>query len=224
MTKVLIVSSDHETKKSISKCLSYNGFTVHTTSIASDVWRFFDEIRFEFIMIDLYLIGESGLSLYKSMRQFGYHVPVIMMGEGEFDSVILKDLALENYDYVIKPIKFNELKLKVNHFLEKNFASDRVFTFGDFQIDKRQGIITFRDKLVQLSKMELDILMMLAQKGGEFIHPKKLSIMFEKQNMFFTMSTFYYVNRLRQKLRKFGHDALDIIFIENLGYRLAWQT
>lgn len=221
MSKVLIVSSDHPTKTALSKNLSFNGFTVHSTAFSSDVWKYMEEIRFDFIMIDLYLTGESGLALYKSLRQFGFTVPIMMIGEGDFDEVILKDLSFDNYDYILKPLKLKELKTKVNAFLEASFQ-EKFYSFGEFKIDERKQILVFKDKLVQLSKMELDILMLLAQKSGEIIHPKKIARMFEKQNINFSMSTFYYVSKLRQKLKKIGTHALDITFVENQGYRLAY--
>lgn len=222
MTKVLIVSSDHPTKTALFKNLSYNGFIVHTTAFSSDVWKYLEEINFDFILIDLYLIGESGLALYKSLRQFGFKIPIMMIGEGDFDEIILKDLSHQHYEYIIKPIVYSDLKTRINRLINPRLQDDSFFTFGEYKIDRKQQILHFKDKLVNLSKMELDILVLLAQKSGDIIHPKKIAKMFEKQNINFSMSTFYYVSKLRQKLRKMGCHALDITFIENEGYKLAY--
>ena len=118
MTKVLVVSSDHHTKKTIDQTLTFNGFTVHTATHSYEAWKFLEEIHFDLVMIDMQLDHESGLALYKSLRDFGHEMPLMMIGEGKLDEFLLTDLSSDHYDFILKPLVFRELRDKVNNFFD----------------------------------------------------------------------------------------------------------
>lgn len=222
MTKVLLVTNDSSFKRSMDLTLKYNGFTVQTAPESASAWKLLKEIRFDFIMIDYQLSGESGLAFYKSLRQFGTNVPVLMIGEGEFDEFMLKDLSPECYDYMLKPIKFENFKLKVNNLLAAA-SIERFVSFGEIKIDVRQQLVMVKDRFLQLGKMEMKILMLLAKKTGEVVDPKKIMKVLEAEGNFSNMTPFYYVSKLRGKLKTFAGEAFDISLIGE-GYRLEFRT
>lgn len=224
MTKVLIVTHDSSLKKFIDLSLKHNGFVVHTASDSSEGWKHLREIHFDFIMIDMQLNNESGLGFYKALRQYGNNIPVIMVGEGSFDAFMLKDLSSENYDYIIKPFKFRELRLKVNNFLEASANTERLISFGDLKIDVRQQVVMLQDTFVQLGKMEMKILILLARKTGGFVHPHKIKALLQSEGNYYNMTTFYYISKLRAKLKKIAGDAFDISLVKDLGYKLEFRT
>jgi two-component system response regulator CpxR len=145
-----------------------------------------------------------------------------MMGEGELDNFILKDLAPENYDYILRPIKFKELREKVNGILDQNAPGKKLLSFGSLKIDTKQQLLIFKDKLLQLNNVELDIILLLAQRGGEVIHPRKIMKLLEINGRNPNLSVFYYVSVLRKKLKKYGNEAFDISFIKDQGYTLNY--
>lgn len=220
MSKVLVVSNDSVLKRFIDLTLSHNGFVINTASDSSQGWSFLKEARFDFVIVDYQLNNESGLAFYKSLRQFGTSIPVLMVGEGGFDEFMLKDLSEDNYDYLIKPFKFDVLKIKINRLMQMNLENERMITFGDFRIDVRQQLVMVKDKIVQLGKMEMKILMMLAKKTGGVVDPKKIKKMLEAEGNFYNMTTFYYISKLRGKLKRIAGEALDICLIQNQGYQL----
>lgn len=224
MTKALIVTSDSSFKRYVNLTLSFNGFTVHSASDSASAWKHLKEIRFDFIMVDYQLSEESGLAFYKSLRQFGTNVPVLMIGEGSFDEFMLKDLSPDNYDYLLKPFKFDALKVKINKLLQMNAASERFVSYGDLKIDVRQQLVMVKDRFLQLGKMEMKILMLLAKKTGEVVDPKKIKNILDSEGNFYNMTPFYYVSKLRNKLQSFAGEAFDISLIGNEGYRLEFRT
>lgn len=222
MKTVLLVCHDNKTRNVIEKTLSYMGLSVSVAIEVAVAWRFLESIRFDFVMVDMQLGEESGLNFYKSLRQQGNNIPVMMIGDGDFDKFMLQDLAPENYDYLLKPIRSGALRQRLNHFLEMIAYKEKFHVFGNLKIDMRQQILIYGEKLLQLSSLELDILLMLAQKGGGAIHPKKITKLLEKEGRFYAMSSFYYVNVLRKKLQKYGGNAIDICFIKDQGYKLSF--
>ena len=224
MTKALLLTTDSSFKRYVNLTLSFNGFTVHSASDSAGAWKHLKEIRFDFIMVDYQLSEESGLAFYKSLRQFGTNVPVLMIGEGTFDEFMLKDLSPDNYDYLLKPFKFDALKAKINKLLQMNTTSERFVSFGEMRIDVRQQMVMVKDRFLQLGKMEMKILMLLARKTGEVVDPKKIKNILDSEGNFYNMTPFYYVSKLRNKLKTFAGEAFDISLIGTEGYRLEFRT
>ena len=220
MTKVLILSKDSTLLKFVNFTLKYNGFIVETVSDSAAAWQFLKQVRFDFIMVDYQLNDESGLAFYKALRQFGTNIPILMVGEGLFDEFMLKDLSFDNYDYLLKPFKFKELKKKITSLLHMVNEKEEFVSYGDLRIDVRQQLVIVKDRILQLGKIEMRILMLLAKKTGEVVDPKKIKKLLEAEGSFYGMTPFYYVSRLRIKLKQFAGEAFEISLIKNQGYRL----
>lgn len=224
MTKVLLLTNDSSLKKLVDLTLTYSGFTVHTAGRSEEAWHLLDQVKFSFVMIDYRLSDNSGLEFYKSLRQLGSNLPVLMIGEGDFDAFMLKDLSVDNYDFLLKPFKFRELKVKINSLLKINTQSDEVVCYGELKIDLRQHLVSVKDKIIQLGKMEMRILILLAKKAGNIVDPKAIKKLIEDEGNIPRMTSFYYVSKLRHKMKSFSGEALEIVLIRNQGYILKLRT
>jgi DNA-binding response OmpR family regulator len=223
MTKVLLVSNDSSLRKFINLTLKFNGCSVLSATDSTAAWTFLKEIRFDLIIVDYQLNQESGLAFYKSLRQFGATLPVLMIGEGAFDEFMLKDLSPTNYDYLLKPFKFRELKMKINSLMQAAKIEDDFLTFGDLRIDVRQQLIILKDQILQVGKIEMRLLVLLAKRTGDIVDPKRIKKLLEAEGNYFQMTPFYYVSNLRHKLKQIAGDALEITLIKNEGYRLDFK-
>lgn len=224
MSKILIVSNDSNLKKSVSLTLGFNGFMVNTAVDASQGWKLLHEARFDLVIIDYQLKNESGLAFYKSLRQFGTSLPVMMMGEGIFDEFMLKDLSEENYDYVIKPFNLETLKLKMNHLMQTNTNLEGVRSFSGFRVDIKQQLLIIKEHMIHLGKMEMKIFMLLAKKSNGFVDPKKIKKILDAEAPFYNMSTFYFISKLRSKIKTIAGETIDICLIQNHGYQLVLRS
>lgn len=221
MKKILLVTNDQAAQKTIEKTLTFNNILVTAVDESKQAWNALVGTKFEFVMIDTNLKGESGLSLYKTLRQLGNNIPVMMMGEGNFDKLMLKNLSKENYDYLLKPLRYRTLKMKVNQFLRQNKDTDQNFTLGNLEIDTRQKLLVYGEKLLQLSTLELDIMMMLAKKSGQVIDPRKIAYLIESEGRFYKDSAGALMSTLKEKLKRLESETLDISLIKDKGYKLS---
>lgn len=224
MTKILLLTNDSSLAKFVDFTLKHNGFIVHSVANEREAWTFLKEVRFDFVMIDYRLTNESGLAFYKALRQFGTMIPVLMVGEGAFDEFMLKDLSPDNYDYLLKPFKFRELKIKINTLLQMNKLTEELVSYGEINIDVRQQLVMVKDRIVQLGKMEMKILMLLARKTGQVVDLKKIKRLLETEGNIYNMTTFYYISKLRQKMKKIAGETFEISLIKNQGYLLEFRT
>lgn len=222
MKKILLVSNDHAARKIIDKTLTFNNLFVAMAEGSAKAWQSLVETKFEFVIIDTQLENqESGLSLYKTLRQLGNNIPVMMLGEGSFDKLLLKNLANENYDYILKPIRYRKLKMKVNNFLKQNNDSSKILTFGDLEIDARQKLLVCGEKLLQLSALELDIMMLLARKSGQIIDPRKIALLLESEGRYYKDSAKDFMFALKDKLKRLESEALELTLVKDKGYKLS---
>lgn len=224
MTKALIISADYSLRKVLGASLEHSGFIVQSADHSKDAWKHLSEIAFDLLILDFQLSTDSSLEFYKSIRHQGLNIPVLMIGEGDFDEFMLKDLSPFHYAYILKPLKPSELKLKINRLLSQDNRRQRPFKIGELKIDVARGLIYLKDKIYYLGKMETILLMMLARKKGAIVKLNKIRKLFEMQEGFSQLSTIYYVNNLRNKLSLVGGDAFQISLIKNQGYRFDMKV
>lgn len=219
MTKTLIVSNDFSLKKNLGISLEHSGFVVEYADNSKQAWKHLSEIAFDMLVIDFQLCSDSSLEFYKSIRHEGLNIPVLMVGEGDFDEFMLKDLSPFHYSYILKPLKLNVLRLKINRLLSEDQRTERPFKVGDLKIDVTRGLVYLKDKLYFFGKMETRLLLKLARKKGAIVELYKIKRLFESEERANPLSTIYYVNNLRSKLSLVAGDTFQIDLIKNQGYR-----
>lgn len=224
MSKVLILTNDNQLKRLLELSLKFNGFVAHFVDDSAGAWKFLEEVYFDFIIIDFQLSQESGLAFFKSLRQFGTNIPVLMVGEGEFDEFILKDLSPHNYSYILKPFKFRELRQIINSLL--NGIKEEYYHFSprDLRIDAARGVVTLKDNIFLLGKMEIQIFLVLAKKAGVVVTSQRIKSILEKEGPLYRGTPFYHVSKLRNKLKTIVGDSIVIKLISGEGYRLDFKT
>jgi DNA-binding response OmpR family regulator len=166
MKKILVLSNDQSLKYLIDVTMRYSGLAVNFTNTSKQAWKFLEEVFFDLIMIDYELKTESGLAFYKSIRQFEKNIPILMVGQGEHDEFILKDLSLDSYDYILRPFKFKELKTKINLLLNNQEILNSPVRRDKLIIDLKNGIVNIKDQIIQLTRTELRLLMLLSKKDN----------------------------------------------------------
>ncbi len=71
--------------------------------------------NFDLIITDIMMPGISGLDLLNLLKQFYLNkIPVILMSSLHETSLISQSLDLGAFDFIIKPIDFNELYKKID--------------------------------------------------------------------------------------------------------------
>lgn len=224
MTKLLLVSNDSSVEKQIGVSLKHNGFIIHCTSFAEEAMKYLKEIRFDLVMIDVHLLDGSGHGLFQRLRQSGMTLPILMLGECEFDEFMLRDSVGKETNYMIKPFKFRELRKKVNTLLSHRSPADAMVTFGELKIDVRQQLVMVKDQIVKMGKTELRILMLLARKTGDVVEMTRIKSLLEGEGSLYNMTTYFYISKLRNKLKQLAGDTLDIMMINDQGYQLIYKA
>ncbi|MCM2349009.1 MAG: response regulator transcription factor [Bacteriovoracaceae bacterium] len=207
MTKVLIISKDQQLSRILNYSLTFSGFTVESAISHDQAVKFIEEIHFQLILMDFVAHKGESVNFCKTLKDNGSRAALVVMGECYDELSILEGMNSAMDDYILKPFGMSELRMIINKQLERKRLTNRPLVLGDLKIDVARSLVFVRDKIVNVGKNELEILIILTKKAGKIVTTDKL---ITEERMLL----------LRRKLQKAAGEALQIKSVKGLGYKL----
>ena len=115
---ILVVDDDDRIRELVKQYLEENNFLITTAKDVLDAKKKLEIIRFDIIILDIMMPGESGLSLTKELRKNDSTPIILLTAKGETKDRI-GGLELGADDYLGKPFEPKELLLRINNILNK---------------------------------------------------------------------------------------------------------
>jgi signal transduction histidine kinase len=116
--RILVVDDDDAVRSSVQAVLEGAGFSVDGVSTTGDALDRLQAGGFALALVDLRLPGD-GLSLLAELHKHHPHVAtVVMTGYASIESAI-RAIQLGAYDYLVKPVHPEMLRLAVRHGLDR---------------------------------------------------------------------------------------------------------
>lgn len=118
--KIIVVDDDVIMLKAIKNMLSKEGYKVFATTDAEDA---LDTIRdegdlYDLVITDIMMPYLSGIELLERIRKVNKKIPIIIISALDHQEVILTAFQEGAEDFVKKPIKLDELRLRVKRVLD----------------------------------------------------------------------------------------------------------
>ncbi|KAH9298669.1 hypothetical protein KI387_030351, partial [Taxus chinensis] len=112
--RVLLVEDDDSTRQVVSALLRHCGYEVTSVANGLEAWDLLEDPsnHFNLVLTEVEMPYLSGISLLSKImsHQIYRNIPVIMMSSLDSMSVIFKCLTMGAVDFLIKPVRKNELK------------------------------------------------------------------------------------------------------------------
>lgn len=218
MTKVLVLSSQFRTAIALRCLLMTRGFTVTVASNMTDAKKLLTEVRFQLILIDIHRQDENAFDFVKAMRNNGSFLPVLYIGERSYqDALLMGTTGLD--EFLLKPINLSLFDRALAKALAKSEHEQRPLLYGGISLDEQHRILSVKNKMVNLGKLETKILSLLAKKAGSVVSLERIQGIVEKEGVRFNNRVFFHISRLRKTLEDAGIHSLQINFVKD-GYRL----
>ncbi|GAO99748.1 response regulator transcription factor [Fructobacillus ficulneus] len=169
MSRILIVEDEENLAKFVSLELKHEGYDVETVLNGREGLDKALNEDFDLILLDLMLPELNGFEVARRLRETK-KTPIIMMTAR--DSVIDRVSGLDYGadDYVVKPFAIEELLARVRSLLrridiEQNPAdkSPSIIRFKNLQLEKENRIARRDDQVINLTKREYDLLLLLVE-------------------------------------------------------------
>jgi len=219
MKQILLVEDDENLGISLKKHLEDEGYSVTLAQNLETAWDA-DPSNFKIVILDWMLPDGQGIDFLKEVRGKKIMTPILMLTART--ELIDKVIGLESgaNDYMTKPFEPRELIARIRVQLRENVNSpsptESKIIYGDLSIDKERREVVFTEKTLEFTKMEYELLVLLAEAPGRvFTREEILNKVWGFENYPSTRTVDTHVLQLRQKL---SDDLIETI--RGIGYRL----
>jgi two-component system alkaline phosphatase synthesis response regulator PhoP len=220
MPKILVVDDEVSILNLITSYLKAEGYDFHTAADGPTALKAARAFKPDVIILDIMLPGLDGLEvLARLRRESDVYVILLTARTEEMDKIV--GLSVGADDYVTKPFSPRELMARLKAALRRLQAgphSDENISrlaFRQVIIDPGARQVTVDGKLVELTAMEFDLLLALAENRGRVLSREKLLEKVWGYDFYGdTRVVDVHLGHVRQKL---GRDV--IATVRGVGYR-----
>ena len=215
---ILVVDDDDRIRELVKQYLEENNFLVTSAIDAFDAKKKLDIIKFDILIIDIMMPGQSGLSLTKEIKKSN-KMPVILLTAKDEAADRIQGLELGADDYLGKPFEAKELLLRIKNILnkiQKPIFPDQV-NIGVAQINLKKLNIKINNKIIKINPQEKKILEKMLEDPGKVFSRDDIGkiINISKERTIDVMIT-----RLRQKIEVTPKNPKYLQTIRGAGYVL----
>ena len=205
--KVFIVEDERSIAQSICQILSQ-------WNLQSKIIENFDKVCDEFlsyhpdiVLMDISLPYFDGYYWCSKIRQLS-NVPIIFISSISDNINIVMAMNMGADDFIVKPFDNSILVAKILALLRRSYDYSvglQKLEYEGLTINIDSNTVYYKDKIIELSKNEFRILLILIQNKGKVVSREKLMNQLWKTDIFIDENTLTVnVNRLRKKLSNQG--------------------
>jgi len=176
------------------------------------------------VILDIGLPDVDGFALCREIRRSS-DIPIIFLTarSEEIDRVV--GLEIGGDDYMVKPFSPRELTARVKAILRRTgddgFRSSIPEGNFPFTVDKEKLRVTYFGTLLDLSRYELGIMMVLIRQPGRVFSRRRLmELVWEEPDSSWERTVDAHIKSLRRKLREIKRKEEPIKTHRGLGYSL----
>jgi two-component system response regulator MprA len=164
---VLIAEDDHQVREALQRALRFAGYEVVTADDGAAALAAVDGDEPDVIVLDVSMPLVDGLSVCRRLRARGDRIPILMLTARDEIQDRVDGLDAGADDYLAKPFALDELLARLRVLLRRIDASGvGRLTFEDLDVDLDRREVRRGDRLIDLTRTEFEILVMLMRHPG----------------------------------------------------------
>ena len=225
---VLLVEDDEPTRSALGVNLRGHGYRVAEAGSIAEAMHAWDANRPDLILLDLGLPDGDGATLIRRVRRDTTTPILVLSARGqEHDKVGALDAGAD--DYLTKPFGLAELRSRMAAVLRRAAGpasgTDGAIELGPIRLDPARREATVRDRPIELTPREYELLKTLLANRGRVVTKQRLlravwGTAYSGEEHYLHV----YVSRLRRKLEAADPDGVTrrlIVAEPGVGYRVA---
>jgi DNA-binding response OmpR family regulator len=224
MMKKLILVVDDEPKLSnlVQGYLEQDGYQVVVANNGREALFVARENKPDLIVLDLMMPEMDGWEFFRLHRQ-ERNTPIIMLTARIDDVDKIASLEMGADDYLTKPFSPRELVARVRAVLRRSSAAPEatdILRAGSLVLDVDSRALTQDDRLVDLTRMEFDLLMTLMRNPGRAF--SRLDLLERTQGYAYDgyeRTVDVHIKNLRKKIEPRPSKPEYILTVFGVGYR-----
>lgn len=217
--KILVVDDEESILSFIKMGLKAKGFTVICASDGCEAISIAMKENPHIVILDVMLPEINGYTVCKEIKKHTKASVIMLTARDDVEDKIT-GLDVGADDYMVKPFDFRELMARINARLRSDHPIlNEIIHIGDFTINNKAHEITLKDRLLELSSTEYNLMLYLIKNQGivvskDIILQNVWGSEFDGEYNLVEV----YISYLRNKI---GIDAHDIIkTVRGVGYKV----
>ena len=215
---VLVVDDDDRIRELVKQYLEENNFLVTTARNSLDAKKKLEIVKFDILILDIMMPGESGLSLTKEVKKNNPTPIILLTARGEKQDII-EGLELGADDYLGKPFEPKELLLRIKNILnkiQKPILPNEIY-IGNALINFKKLYIKINKKIIKINPQERRVLEKMLESPGKVFSRDNIGkiINISKERTIDVIIT-----RLRQKIESKPKKPKYLQTVRGSGYVL----
>ena len=215
---ILVVDDDDRIRDLVKQYLEENNFIVTTARNALDARKKLEIIKFDMLVLDIMMPGESGLALTKELKKNDFTPIILLTAKGETKERI-EGLETGADDYLGKPFEPKELLLRINNILNKVKKSilPNEIIIGKALINLKKFDIKIGNEIIKINPQEKKVLEKMLAFPGKVFSRNDIG---EMINISKERTIDVIITRLRQKIESNPKNPKYLQTIRGAGYVL----
>jgi len=235
MKRLLLVEDDRALSTRLTDAFRLEGFDVTLARDGVKARALAFEREFDVAILDLMLLGRSGLDVLRELRAKGRALPILILTArgGESDKVIGLELGAD--DYVTKPFSLRELVARVRALVRRAGAKEGAgapppaatrFALGDAEVDLEAFTLKRAGTTHALSRREAALLALLWERRGRAVSREQIlrHAWSDGGDSVGARTIDTHVLNLRQKLEADPAQPKLLLTVHGVGYRLQAEA
>ena len=222
--RILVIEDDQSIAEIVGILLRAEGFNVSFCADGNQAMNAFQVVNPDLVLLDLMLPGRDGIEICRAIREIS-GIPIVMLTARSDTSDIVTGLEVGADDYIVKPIKNEELIARIRARLRSiETPSVNEISVGDLVIDVAGHEVKRGDLNIPLTVLEFKLLVTLAKRPWQvFSREALLEEVWEYQHAADTRLVNVHVQRLRAKIEIDPERPAIVVTVRGVGYK-AGQT
>jgi DNA-binding response OmpR family regulator len=185
--------------------------------------------KYDLIILDLMLPGESGLEICRRLRSRSDYTPILMLTSrvSELERVLGLEMGAD--DYLTKPFSVLELLARVKAIFRRvkaitadSIKAKTIVRAGAMVIDSDRRSVTLNSRAVDLTAKEFELLLHLAQNPGRvYTREQLLDFVWGYNHVGYQHTVNSHINRLRGKIESDPANPIYVRTVWGVGYKFS---
>jgi DNA-binding response OmpR family regulator len=221
MVNILVAEDNENIRKLIATYLEGEGYSVHAASDGLEALKVMDRTSIDLLVADIMMPGLDGYGLVRSLRDAGFSLPVLMITAKDGFEDMRQGFESGTDDYMVKPIDFDEMLLRVSALLRRaRISTEKRIAMGDVIADSETLTVSGRGRFVILPLKEFMLLFKLMSYPGKiFTRQDLMEKIWGIDNDTEERTVDVHIKRLREKFE--DTPDFSIVTVRGLGYKLV---
>ncbi len=224
---ILVLDDEKEIADLVELYLQNENYHIYKFYKSEEAINCIDTEKIDVAILDVMIEGKDGFEICRYIREKGLKFPIIMLTAKIEDNDKIKGLTLGADDYITKPFNPLELVARVKSALRRytlyngENVSKNIIEINGLTIDKAKHKCLLYEQKVDLTPIEFEILLYLAENRGKVISSEELFEKVWKEKYLDSNNTIMvHIRRIREKLNEDTKHPKFIKTVWGVGYKI----